>query len=372
MKNKISCILFLSFFLNQFIQADVSKYKNVEQQKIANPQNKENEIEFFYLKPEGKGPFPIIFLLHGYQTPEKSIGGKQLLEYGYLERFANEGVVAVSISVPGNGNSTGKRDFGGLDSQKAIIAIIDHFKTQTFIDSSKIGIYGISRGAQLAGMVASQCPDISLQILESGFYDLISFCSDAPQYLEGIKNNLVEEGGNTLEALIERSPVYHADSMQAATLILQGEFDDRKQLPAAKMLHTKLINLGIESALKIFPGELHGLPAEKWDTITPFVRQHFLNLYGIGIKVSDPIPALQILKIHPGFSAFKSGKLKVGDVILRISPMNDDNEINALQMPMKEFVPLILGNKGTYVRLHVQHFDLSFEDIIIQRDSHEL
>jgi hypothetical protein len=30
-----------------------------------------------------------------------------------------------------------------------------------------------------------------LQILESGFYDLVSFQSDTPDYLEGIRNGLV-------------------------------------------------------------------------------------------------------------------------------------------------------------------------------------
>lgn len=334
---------------------------------ILNPEKKENEIEFFSLKPPGDGPFPIVFLLHGYQPSENSLGGKQLVEYGYLDRFAKEKIVAVSISVPGYGNSMGKRDFGGLDSQNAIIAVINHFKTFNCIDSSKIGIYGISRGAQLAGMVASRSQDVSVQILESGFYDLFSFCSKIPAYLDEIKNSIFQEGGNTHEALAERSPLYHTNSTRAATLILQGEFDDRRQLPSAQQLHAKLLDQGVESLLKIYLNEFHVLPAEKWDVIIPFVRQHFFNVYGIGIKVSEANPAIQILKIHPNSPAQQSGKLKVGDAILRISPMNDDIEIDVLRMPINKFVSFLLGRKDSKIRLHVQHFDRTFEDIVLSR-----
>lgn len=329
--------------------------------------NNEDTIECFLLKPARETSSPVIFLLHGYQPPENGIGGKQLVDYGYLQPFAKEGIVAVSISMPGYGNSTGFRDFGGPDSQKAIIAVIDYVKNLPFVDSSRMGIYGISRGAQLAGMVTSRYPNMKLQILESGFYDLISFQTDTPNYLEGIRKSIVVEGGTNLEALIERSLIYHIDEINASTLILQGEFDDRRQLPAAQIIHEELIKRNINSRLVMFRNELHELPKDKWDVILPFVRQHFFNLYGIGIKVSDAIPAIQIAKIHPGSSAENIQKLKIGDALLSISPMNDDTEISLLRMPVDQFISLVLGKKDTELRLQVQHFDLSIEDIVIKR-----
>ena len=355
--------------MNNFILAGTNEHQKyaVEKQVISNPNKIEDEIEFFILRPMGEGPFPVIFLLHGYQPPENSSGGNQLVEYGYLERFINQGVVAVSISMPGYGKSTGERDFGGSDSQKAVIAVINHVKNLPFIDSSKIGIYGISRGAQLAGMVSSHYPSMSIQILESGFYDLVSFQSDTPDYLEGIKNSIVQEGGSTLDALIERSLVYHIDDLKAATLILQGEFDDRRQLPAAQKFHQQLLNRGIDSLLKVYQGELHVLPVDKWDTIIPFIRERFFDLYGIGIKVSEATPAMQILRIHSNSPASKLEKLKVGDAILSISPMNDNTEISVLRIPINKFISLILGKKDSEVRICVQHFDLSVDDIVIKR-----
>lgn len=343
-----------------------TSHSRIERQVISHP-HKEDQIEFFILKPKKEGPFPIIFLLHGNQPVENSLGGEQLVDYGYLERFANVGIVAVSVSMPGYGKSTGHRDFGGIESQNTIIALIEYFKDLSFVDSSRMGIYGISRGAQLAGMVSSHYPNLSLQILESGFYDLVAFQTDIPNYLQDIKSNIISEGGNTLEALIERSPLYHVNNMKASTLILQGELDDRRQLPSAKKLHEQLLRKGIDSQLKLYRNELHSLPADKWDMIIPFVREQFFGIYGIGIKVSKAVPVMQILKIHPNSPASKVKKLKVGDAILSLSPMNDDTEISTLRMPNEKFISLVLGKKDSELRLRVQHFDLSIEDVVLKR-----
>jgi len=339
----------------------------IERHVIAHPLHTGEEIEFFIQKPEGHSACPAMLLLHGYQPPDNSSGGAQFIEYGYLQRFVKEGIVAIAISIPGYGKSKGTRDFGGYSSQQAIAAVIHYVKDLPYVDPSKMGIYGISRGAQLAGMVTCHVHCLDLQILESGFYDLLSFQSDTPDYLVGIRKSIELEGGHSTDELIARSVIYHADAVKAATLILQGEFDDRRQLPAAQKLHDSLRQRGVKSLLKVYPNELHALPVDKWDTIIPFVREHFFELYGIGVKVSEATPAMQILKIHPDSPASHHEKIKVGDAILAISSNNDAHEISALHMPISQFTSLILGKKNTAVRLRVQHFDLSVEEIVITR-----
>lgn len=338
----------------------------IEHQFITDP-HQGHPIEYFMLKPEGTGPFPVIFLLHGYQALENSPGGKQLVDFHYLEPFVKEGIVAVAISIPGHGRSGGVRDFSGPSSQKAVAALIDHFATLSFIDSKRMGVYGISKGAILASMVHKYTESLSLQILESGSYDLFARKRELPAYLKGILQNMSREAGDSDEALRERSAIYNTDYIHSKTLILVGEFDDRRTLPSSLALHEKLISEGKESQLKIFLNELHDLPREKWSTIIPFVRQHFFDLYGIGINVTSIRPAICVTKIHPDSPASLSGKLRIGDVILRISPQNDETEIDALHMPTHQFIPLMLGKKGTSVRLHVQHFDQTYEEIVIER-----
>lgn len=334
----------------------------VEQGFIEAPQR----IEFFTVKPEGTGPFPVMFLLHGYQSPENNIGGKQLVDFHYLDYFVNQGIAVVSISTPGYGHSEGKRDFAGPDSQKAVAAVIDHFAKLSWIDSKRMGIYGICKGSSLASMVHVYYPDLSIQILEAGWYDFTTRLAMLPDYLNGIKENLLRETDGSEEALKDRSAVCHTANIHCKTLILAGEFDDRRTLPSSRALHEQLLSEGKESRLKIFPNELARLSLDKWDAIIPFIRENFFDQYGIGIKITLLTPAIQVTKIHPGSPAEQS-HLKVGDVILSISPNNDSEEINTLRMPIPKFISLVLGKKGTPVRLHVLHFDQTAEDIVIER-----
>jgi len=335
----------------------------VQQDFIQGPEAK--HIEFFVAKPAGKGPFPVMFLLHGYQPPDSSDGGKQLVGYRYLDRFVNLGIVAVSISVPGYGLSDGPRDYCGPSSQDAIKTVIEHFKNLPFIDAARMGIYGISRGATLASMVSVDYPSLTLQILEAGIYDLVSD-RELPSYLQGINNGLLLEGGNTPEQRALRSAVAHAHQVTAATCILHGEFDDRRGLASAISLCNQLQQHGVESRLVIFKNATHDLSkTNKWETITPFVRERLLNLYGVGIELSEAIPAIQVTQIHPHSSAL--GKLRLGDVILKISPHNDAQEIEVLGLKCSDLAGLILGPQGTLLRMQVLHFDLSLEEIVLER-----
>lgn len=326
-----------------------------------------NQIEFYLAKPEGRGPFPLMFVLHGYQPPENSLGGKELVGFGYLQRFVTNGIAAVSISLPGHGASDGERDFSGPSSQKAILAVIENCKNLPFVDASKMGIYGISRGAILAGMVSALCPDLQLQILESGEYDLTLGRSNLPDYLSSLRENLFIESGGTFEDLLARSCLYHTYSMHQTTLILHGEFDNRKGLESAIALQEKLIDQGVKSFLKVFPDGLHTLPPEKWELIIPFVKEQFFGIGGIGINVTQMGHVLQISKVHPMSPAAKSDRIKVGDTILSISAGNGEEMENALDFSVNQFIARVLGPKGAPLRLQVQHFDDSIEEVVLER-----
>ncbi|MCB1116861.1 MAG: prolyl oligopeptidase family serine peptidase, partial [Chlamydiia bacterium] len=221
----------------------------IETVSIPHPENGEKNIEFFLVRPQGDGPFPIIYLLHGYQYPENATGGKQLLDYGYHKFFIGNGTIVCSISTPGFGHSDGELDFCGPYSQKAVLGVIEYCKALDAVDSSRMGLYGISRGAILGSMVSTLTEDLSLQILEAGRYNAFDTFTALPSYLKGIRENLVAEGGSDEAALLARSAIFHTDKIKAKTLILHGEFDDRMGLDSARTLHHNLIERGICSEL---------------------------------------------------------------------------------------------------------------------------
>lgn len=91
----------------------------LEQNFIPNPDSSDR-IEFFIKKPEGLGPFPALFLLHGHQR-DPSIGGVEFFKQNVESHFVPEGIAVIAISIPGFGNSGGNRDFSGPSSQKLLL-----------------------------------------------------------------------------------------------------------------------------------------------------------------------------------------------------------------------------------------------------------
>lgn len=363
--------IFLVFVFLGSVLCAANEFDQVECRYIDNPNDPCHRIEFFTLKPKGVGPFPVLFVLHGHQPPETSNGGEQLVKLGYLDMLVQEGIVAVAISIPGFGNSGGSRDFSGPNSQKAIATVVEYFKQFPYIDSAKMGIYGISKGAILASMVHKYTSSLNLQILEAGTYDLSARNFLLPSYLSGIQKNLIAESGGTDRDFMERSALFNTEYIHANTLILAGEFDDRRTVPSSVALHEKLLAEKKTSRIKIFPDELHVLSAVKWKTILPFLRQQFFDLYGIGIHVTLVMPAIQLAHILPNSPAAQSGKLHIGDVILKISPNNDGHEIDTLRMPVAAFISHLLGKRGTELCLYVQHFDQTCEEVVLKRGSIE-
>jgi len=86
---------------------------------IPHPDDPAKKVEYFLEKPKGYGPWPMIVLLHGHQEWPRA-GGKDFVKWGVLDEFAGRGYLAVAISQPGYGGSTGAADFCGPASRGRI------------------------------------------------------------------------------------------------------------------------------------------------------------------------------------------------------------------------------------------------------------
>ncbi|HSW71910.1 MAG TPA: hypothetical protein VLG44_00685 [Chlamydiales bacterium] len=93
-------------------------------------------IEYFIERPADVGVFPAVVMIHGYQPEKDSIGGQECLKWPVVQSLLEEKITTVAISIPGFGESEGKRDYCGPIAQNAVIALIDHLKTLPFIDSN--------------------------------------------------------------------------------------------------------------------------------------------------------------------------------------------------------------------------------------------
>jgi C-terminal processing protease CtpA/Prc len=103
---------------------------------------------------------------------------------------------------------------------------------------------------------------------------------------------------------------------------------------------------------------------EKWETIIPFLREKFVGTYGIGVKLHRSTPVHLITHVLPHAS---TRQVRSGDAILKISPNDDGEEIDAVNLSFPELIGHILGEKGTFCRLTVQHLGGDIEEIVMER-----
>lgn len=238
---------------------------------LVHPNDVGKHVELFWSKPAGDGPWPALILIHGHQEGERP-GAKVYVDRGTLERFAAHGLVVAAVSQPGYGRSDGPPDFCGPRSQSALVAAIGHMRKQAFVDPRRIALFGYSRGAVVAAMVASQVKDLAALVLGAGIYDLKE---TYPRLNRRVQQNIDREVGSSRRAYWIRSPIFHVRRIQAPTLILHGEQDDRASFESATTFAAALKKSGTSVRLVIFPGVDHGIPpAQQASEWLPFLQQH--------------------------------------------------------------------------------------------------
>lgn len=91
------------------------------------------------------------------------------------------------------------------------------------------------------------------------------------------------------------------------------------------------------------------------------------HFFGIGAQLQENDGNIKIAALITGSPAWKSGELKVGDIIMKVAQGNDEPvDITGYELP--DAVKLIKGKKGTVVKLTLKKVDGSIKTISLVRD----
>ena len=214
----------------------------------------EKRIEFFAAAPSNGAPWPAVIYVHGHQGPNRP-GGLLTAQSGLLERVAAAGALALSLSQPGYGGSSGPPDFCGPRTQGAIVSILRHAVHNLGAEAGRVAIIAGSRGAIAAAVAAADAPQLGALVLTGGVYDLAAGYRDCPW--SGIRRNIEREAGTTDEAFRARSALATADLIRCPVLIMHGALDDRFAPKQAELFAQALAGREAPVELKIFPDEGH-------------------------------------------------------------------------------------------------------------------
>jgi dienelactone hydrolase len=127
-------------------------------QKLTIPTSEGLKLAALFDKPSGAGPFPLVILLHG------NPGWKEEEHLSTLaEALCQAGIAALRFDCPGLGESEGTiaKDYRVSKYVAAVKDVYDFAAKNLPIDSQRIGLWGHSRGVQVAIAAISQLPKIA-------------------------------------------------------------------------------------------------------------------------------------------------------------------------------------------------------------------
>ncbi len=91
------------------------------------------------------------------------------------------------------------------------------------------------------------------------------------------------------------------------------------------------------------------------------------KLEGIGAQLQQKDDEIKITSIVPGSPSYRDGRLKPGDIIVKVA-QGAAEPVDVTEMRLDKAIQLIRGKKGTEVRLTVKKPDGSFDVVTLIRD----
>jgi len=209
-------------------------------------------VEGYLARPRGSGRLPLVILLHGHSWV--GIGARRVLPAG--EAFAKEVCYAsIAISLPGYGDTKIPAASLAESTRQVVLDAVAKAKQLPWIDSSKIYVYGFSRGAVVAAALTNQIDGLKGAMFHSGAYDLATLYKNTSSFL---LKKILNPNGDAEPKLHNLLP--EAADWQASTLILHGAQDSVIPVSQATLLRDRLLSLGKRYRLVLYPQHGHWLP----------------------------------------------------------------------------------------------------------------
>lgn len=228
-------------------------------------------VEAISFRPSTDGKHPGVLLVPGFSRT-----AQDYIPMGL--RLAKEGFACVAVTQCGFGKSAGKPDFVGPKTIRSLEAGFQKFRQEPYVANSRMGVFGYSRGALAASLLATRLKDSGLRaaVLAAGIYDFQKAYDDIK--LPGIRENIEQEAGLSEAAMNERTSITKMSELSCPVLILHGERDENAPVNQAYLLRDRLTELNKEYEFQTFPDKDHDLGRQNlYDQMLPFLKSKLVG-----------------------------------------------------------------------------------------------
>ncbi len=223
----------------------------------------EDKLDAYMIKPKDFDPkkkYPVLFYIYGEPagtTVQNNWDGGEGLWHQYL---AQQGTIVISIDNRGTATPRGRewrksiyRQIGILASEDQAKAATKIFQMFSFIDSSRVGMWGWSGGGQMTLNCMFRHPEI----YKAGI--AVSFVSDQKLYDATYQERYMGLLDDNAKGYRDGSPINFAKNLEGKLMIIHGTGDDNVHYQSFEMLTNELIRHNKLFSMMSYPMRSHGI-----------------------------------------------------------------------------------------------------------------
>jgi dipeptidyl aminopeptidase/acylaminoacyl peptidase len=240
---------------------DLSDVKMVEPELVQFAAFDDRQIPAWLYKPEGEGPFPVVYSIHGGPEAQE----RPVYAYrGFYQYLLNQGIAVFATNIRGSsgyGKSYQKlihRDLGGNDV-KDFEAAVKYLQSLDWVDPERIGVFGGSYGGFAVLTCVSRLPDYWAAAVDIvGPSNLVTMLRSFPPTWKDVAKATFGDVDTEEEDLLRRSPITYVDQIKTPLFVIQGANDPRVVKAESDQIVEKLRSRGVEVKYDVYEDEGHG------------------------------------------------------------------------------------------------------------------